>query len=73
VFAPGRAFQLSEMFGSKVGAYLIETPIGCYTLGLAPGLTHKLSTRQEKLARDKYSSLLRTLVNNSLEKYSNIG
>jgi hypothetical protein len=32
VFAPERAFRPSDMCGSKAGAYLIETPIGCSTL-----------------------------------------
>ncbi len=37
VFVPGKPFQPSLMFASKVGAYPSETP----TLGSAPSLIHK--------------------------------
>jgi hypothetical protein len=46
------------MFAGKARAYLSEAPFSCSTLGLARGLIHKYLTRLEKLASDKYSSLL---------------
>ncbi len=53
----------SLMFASKVGAYLSETPFKCSTFGWAPCHTHKHWTRLERLASDKHSSLLPTIVN----------
>ncbi len=51
------------MFVGKAGAYPIEEPFRCSTLGLAPGLADKQKTRLERLARDKHSRLIRKFVN----------
>jgi hypothetical protein len=49
-----RTLWLSSL---KAGAYPIETPCRCFTLGPAPALIPKHWTRLERLARDKHSSL----------------
>jgi hypothetical protein len=57
----------------EMGAYSIEATFKCSTLGYASGLTHKHQTRQERFAKDKHSSLLRTLVNYGHKTFYNIG
>ncbi len=44
----------------------------CFTQ-VGSGLTHKHQTRQERLAKDKPSSLLQKFVNYGRRKFSNIG
>jgi hypothetical protein len=61
------------MFARYMGAYSSETTFTCSTLGYATGLTHKHQTRLERLAKDKHSSLLRTLVNYGRKTFYNIG
>jgi hypothetical protein len=51
------------MFVGKAGAYPIEEPFRYSTLGYAPGLAHKQSTRLEKLVRGKHFSLSRKFLN----------
>ncbi len=51
------------MSASKAKAYPHEAPFRCFTLGQAPGPTHKHFTRLERPARDKHSKLLQTFVN----------
>jgi hypothetical protein len=41
MFVPAQAFQPILMFAGKERAYLSEAPFRCFTLGYAPGLTHK--------------------------------
>jgi hypothetical protein len=41
----------------------------CFTLGLAPGLTHNYYPKLDKLAMEKHSSLLRKSVNYGLKKF----
>jgi hypothetical protein len=41
LFAPGKHLQISVMFLNKERAYPSEVPTRCFTLGWAPGLTHK--------------------------------
>jgi hypothetical protein len=54
------------------GAYPSEALFRCFTVGMTPlGLTHKHSTRLERLDRDKHSSLLRKSVNYSRKKFYN--
>jgi hypothetical protein len=60
---------VSLIFAGKAGAYSSEAPFRCSTPGSAPGLTHKYYTRQEKLARDKHSSLLQKSVNYGRKKF----
>jgi hypothetical protein len=62
VFFPGKPFQPSLMFFDKAGAFAIEEPFSCSTLGQAPGLAHKQETRLERPATDKNSSLVLTVV-----------
>jgi hypothetical protein len=45
----------------------------CSIVGLAPGLAHKHKTRLERLAMDKHSTLLRTLVNYDHECLMTLG
>jgi hypothetical protein len=63
MFVPGRLFQPSLMFVGKT-RNLLKTgaPERCFTLA-GSGLTYKYYTRLERLATDKQSSLVRTLVN----------
>ncbi len=63
MFVPDKPFQLSVMFVGKAGAYPIQEPFRCYTLGQN---TH---TRLERLTRDKHSSLLRKFVNFGQKKF----
>ncbi len=56
-----------------VGAYPGEAPFRCSTLGYAPGLTHKHQSRQERLARDKQSSLIRKSVDYDRKKFYSTG
>jgi hypothetical protein len=72
-FVPVKSFQPSLMFAGKAGAYPCEAHFRCSTLGYAPGLTHKHKTRLQRLARDKYSSLLSKGVTNNRKKFYNIG
>jgi hypothetical protein len=56
------------MFARKVEAYLSETPFRCLTwVGL--NLTKKHYTMLERLARDKWSSLLQKIVTYSRKKF----
>jgi hypothetical protein len=64
VFVPDEPFQPSLIFASKAGTYLSE---------VIYGLTRKRLTRLERLARDKHSSFLKTLVNYGRKKFYNIG
>ncbi len=48
-------------------------PFRCYTLGYAPGLTHRHETRLEGLSRDKHSGLLRKYVTYGRKKVYNTG
>ncbi len=58
MFLPGRPFQPSQIFACKARANLRGT------LELAPVLTHRhYSETLEKLAGDKHSSLLQTVLN----------
>jgi hypothetical protein len=58
VFLPGRPFQQSQIFAFKARANLRGT------LELAPVLTRRhYSETLEKLARDKHSRLLQTVLN----------
>ncbi len=41
MFVIGKPLQLNLIIACKVGAYPSEAPLGCSTLGLAPGLTPK--------------------------------
>ncbi len=59
------------MLARKAGAYLSEAPFKYFRQALGP--THRHQTRQERLVRDKRSSLLLTFVNYGLEKVYNIG
>jgi hypothetical protein len=43
------------------------------SLGYAPGLTHKHKTRLERLARDKHTSFLHTVINYGRRKFYKIG
>jgi hypothetical protein len=61
------------MFAGNAGAYPSEAPFRCSPLGLAPGLTHKHKTWAERLARDKYSSLIRKVVTYGRKKFYNFG
>ncbi len=63
MFVNGKPFQPSLMFVGKAGAYPIEEPFRCCTLGQASGLAHKQETRLERLTRDKHSNLLRNFIN----------
>ncbi len=58
MLVPGKPFQPNIIFASKHGAYLIEV-----LQGRGSGVTHKHSTRLEKLAKDKHSNLLLKFVN----------
>ncbi len=62
MFGTGKPFQLSLLFVGKAGAY----PSG--VAKRAP-----LKDRLERLASDKHSSFLRTLVNYGRKKLFNIG
>jgi hypothetical protein len=59
------------MFASKA-AYPSKAPFRCSTLGKAPDLAHKLLARPERLARDKYVSLLQAIVNYD-HKFNTLG
>jgi hypothetical protein len=52
------------MFAGKHGAYLSEVLFRFSTLGLGFWPYPQTDTRLEKLAKDKYSSLLRKFANN---------
>ncbi len=60
MFAHDKHFQSKLAYVGKARAYQSEAPFWLYTLAWPTGFIHKHSTR---LARDKLSSLLRTLVN----------
>ncbi len=49
-----------------------RAPERCFTW-IGSDLNHKLQVRLERLARDKHSSLLLTLVNYECKKFFNIG
>jgi hypothetical protein len=66
MFGPGKRGQI---FVSESGAYISETPFRCSTLGQAPCLAPKHWTKLERLARDKHTSLLRTLIRYVLEHW----
>ncbi len=68
----GRLFQPSLMFASKAGAYTSKTPFRYTTLGWGPGLINKRRIRLERPARDKYSNLLRTIINYDCKRFYNI-
>ncbi len=70
---PQQAFPASSLVCDKAGAYPSEAPFKCSTLGQAPGLAHEHSTRLERLAKDKHSSLLRKSVNYVRKKFYRIG
>jgi hypothetical protein len=72
VFVPGKFFQPSLMFVGKPGAYPIEEPFRCCTLGKAPSLAHKQQTWLERIARDKHSSLLQKFVTYGRKEFYNI-
>jgi hypothetical protein len=61
------------MYAGKAGANPSEATFMCSTLGKAPGLIHKDYTSLERLARNKHSILLRTLINRAYKKFYNIG
>ena len=63
MFVPGKPFQLRLIFAYDEGKEptLVGDPLKCFTC-VGSGLTH---TRLERLARDKHSSVLQTLVNYS--------
>jgi len=73
VFVPGKPFQTSLTFESKAAAYPSEAPIMCSTLRYAPGHTSKRTTKLERIATDKHSSLLKTFINYGREKVYKIG
>jgi hypothetical protein len=56
-----------------VRAYPSEAHFSCFTLGLAPVLTHKHLTWLQKLAGDKYSSVRPKFVHYGQKKFYNIG
>jgi hypothetical protein len=49
--------QSSLIFVSMTEAHLSKAPLRFYTLGLAPGLTHKYWTKQERPAKNKHNIL----------------
>ncbi len=61
VFLLGKPFQSSLMLVGKIGAHPSEASLWCSIFGQAHDLTHKLWTRQERLARDKHSGLLQKI------------
>jgi hypothetical protein len=61
------------MFADKAEAYPSETLFRYSSLGWAPGLTHRHQTRLEKLAGDKYSSLLRKIINYGQKSFITFG
>ncbi len=73
MLVPGKPFQSSLMFASKAEAYLSEASFRCSTQGKATGLSCKHQTRLERPARDKYPSLVQTIVDYSHKKLYNIG
>ncbi len=73
MFVTGKLFQPSLMFAGKAEAYLSEVTLRCSTLGETPGFTHKHQTRLEKLARDKYTTLLQTFINYGQKSFITFG
>jgi hypothetical protein len=61
------------MFVRKVGAYPSGVPKGSSLYSKALGLFHKHSTRLERLARDKHTSLLRTFANYGRKSFVTLG
>ncbi len=73
MFVLGKLFQPSLMFvGSSKGLPCSGAPERCFTL-VGPGLACKHWTRQERLAREKHSSLLQTSINYDSEKFYSTG
>jgi hypothetical protein len=69
VFVPGKSFQLGLIFAGKAGYCPSKAPLR----GRLLGLPKIMRLGSKRLDRDKYSSLLRTFVNNGLKKFYNIG
>ncbi len=61
------------MFLDKAGAYLSQAPLSCSAVRYAPGFIHKHQTRLERLARDKYISLVRAFVNYGRKSFITLG
>ncbi len=59
---------------TAVKSFIVQAP-GAYPKVevLLLGLNHKQQTKQEKIAKDKHSSLLQTFVNYGCKKFYNIG
>jgi hypothetical protein len=55
------------------GAYPIEAPFRCSTLGYASGLAHKEQTRLERIAKNKHSSLLQKIITYGCRRFYGIG
>jgi hypothetical protein len=51
------------MFERETGACPSEVPFRCTTIGRATSLTHKYRTRMKRLAKDKHSSLVWSIIN----------
>ncbi len=61
------------MFARKVRTYPSEETFSCSILGQALCLAHKHSTRLERPAKDKHSSLLLTHVNYGHTRFITLG